>query len=93
VEEFFLAFQNTVRQLKAAGMWKQMNRRNIFARLRVAYQGIVCWDLSINFVAAALRQRNFAQKITGKECEGIDSPQPLLQAITRYHKFRVNGRR
>jgi hypothetical protein len=88
-KKLFLAFQNTVRQLKAAGVWRQMNRRNVFARLRVAYQGLVWRDLSIDLVAAALRQRNFAQKITGKECEGIDSPQPLLQAITRYHKFMM----
>ena len=88
-KDFFQSFQTTVTNLKNAGMWKNINRRNIFARLRVAYQGLVWRDLSIDLVAAALRQRNFAQKITGKECQGIDSPLSLVAAITRYHKFMM----
>lgn len=86
---FFAEFQGTVKELKHTGWWENVKRRNIFARLRAAYQGIVWRDLSIDLVAAALRQRGFAQKITGEECAGIDSPVALTHAITRYHKFML----
>jgi hypothetical protein len=86
---YFRAFEMTVKELKASEKWKSVNRRNIFARLRVAYQGLVWRDLSIDLVAAALRQRGFAQKITGEDCQGIDSPMALVHAISRYHKFML----
>jgi hypothetical protein len=38
-------------------------------------------------VAASLRQREFAKKITSQKCKGIDSPFALSNATTRYHKF------
>jgi len=86
---FFREFQSTVEELKASEKWKEVTRRNIFARLRVAYQGLVWRDLSIDLVAAALRQRGFALKITGEECAGVDSPAALVHAICRYQKFMM----
>jgi len=86
---FFNAFRLTVGELKAHMKWKYIHCRNIFARLRVAYQGLIWRDLSIDLVAAALRQRGFADKITGEDCNGIDSPMALVHAITRYHKFML----
>ena len=85
----FREFGATVGELKASERWKEVTRRNIFARLRAAYQGLVWRDLSIDLVAAALRQRGFMQKITGEECQGIDSPAALVHAISRYHKFMI----
>jgi Glycine-rich domain-containing protein-like len=86
---FFITAGYTVSELKKAGFWRGVSRRNIFPRMRAAYQGIVWRDLSIDLVAAALRQRGFAQKITGQECTGIDSPIALNYAITRYQKFML----
>jgi hypothetical protein len=51
--------------------------------------GLVYRDLSIDLVAAALRQREFAKKITSTECAGMDSPFALFKATTRYHKFML----
>ena len=86
---FFNAFRLTVGELKAHMKWKYIHCRNIFGRLRVAYHGLIWRDLSIDLVAAALRQRGFADKITGEDCNGIDSPMALVHAITRYHKFML----
>jgi len=86
---FILAFQATVRELKSVGKFKNIDRRSIFARLRVAYMGIVHQSLSIDLVAASLRQREFATKITSAECSGMDSPFALFKATTRYHKFML----
>lgn len=86
-KDFFHAFRETLSELKAAQKFKDINRRNIFARLRTAYMGIIWRDLSIDLVAASLRQREFARKITSEECHGIDSPFALSKATTRYHKF------
>jgi hypothetical protein len=49
--------------------------------------GIMWQGLSIDLVAASLRQREFAKKIVGDECQGIDTPFALFKATTRYHKF------
>ena len=86
---FIKTFQATIRELKAAQKFRQVNKRNIFARLRVAYMGIVHHSLSIDLVAASLRQREFATKITSVECAGMDSPFALYKATTRYHKFML----
>jgi Glycine-rich domain-containing protein-like len=86
-KNFFDAFRETLTELKAEGKFKDISNRNIFARLRAAYMGIVWRDLSIDLVAASLRQREFARKITGEECQGMDSPFALYKATTRYHKF------
>jgi len=56
-------------------------------------------DLSIDLVAASLRQREFARKITSKDCAGIDTPFALSKAAMRYHKFlllmkrKANGKK
>jgi hypothetical protein len=84
---FFNAFRETLSELKAAQKFKDIGRRNIFARLRSAYMGLVWRDLSIDLVAASLRQREFAKKITGEECIGVDSPDALNRATDRYYRF------
>lgn len=84
---FFHAFRKTLSELKMARRFKNVNKRNIFARLRSSYMGLVWRDLSIDLVAASLRQREFAKKITGEECIGIDSPDALNRATDRYHRF------
>lgn len=86
---FINAFRSSIRELKSVGKFKDIERRNIFARLRVAYMGIVHHSLSIDLVAASLRQREFATKITNAECAGMDSPFALFKATTRYHKFML----
>jgi Glycine-rich domain-containing protein-like len=84
---FRRAFVDTLSELKSCRKFKDINSRNIFPRLRVAYMGIIWRDLSIDLVAASLRQREFAIKITGDECHALDSPAGLSTAITRYLKF------
>lgn len=86
---FVHAFRETVSELRATKKFKDISKRNIFARLRSAYMGLVWRDLSIDLVAASLRQREFAKKITGEECIGIDSPDALNIATDRYHRFML----
>jgi hypothetical protein len=49
--------------------------------------GLLWTDFSIDLVAASLRQREFAKKITSEECRNLDSPFALYKANTRYHRF------
>jgi len=84
---FITAFRNTVTELKEIEKFRNITRRNIFRTIRTAYMGIVWRDLSIDLVAASLRQREFAKKITSDDCLGMDSPFSLFKATTRYHKF------
>lgn len=86
-EGFIKSFQKTAQELKSAQLLRMISRRNIFNSIRVGYMGILWRDLSIDLVAAALRQREFAKKITGEECHGMDTPFALFKANTRYHKF------
>ena len=86
---FIEEFRSTIRELKSSRRFKDIRQRNIFARMRVAYMGIVNHRLSIDLVAASLRQREFATKITSAECAGMDSPFALYKATTRYHKFML----
>ena len=81
------AFRKTAQELRAAQLLRMISRRNIFNSIRGSYMGILWRDLSIDLVAAALRQREFAKKITGEECRGMDTPFALFKANTRYHKF------
>lgn len=81
------AFRDTVKALKFKSAFRSLKRRNVFAGMRMAYMGVVWKSLSIDLVAASLRQREFARKITGPGCHGIDAPFPLANAATRYHKF------
>jgi hypothetical protein len=55
--------------------------------------GILWHDISIDLVAAALRQREFATKITSAELASLDTPLALFKATTRYHKFLLLMRR
>ena len=61
--------------------------RRIFDTIRMAYIGIIWSDLSIDLIAAAIRQREFAIKITGLECNSLDTPIGLQNACSRYHRF------
>ena len=81
------SFRKTQQELKSAQLLRMLSRRSIFNAIRVGYMGILWRDLSIDLVAAALRQREFAKKITGEECHGLDTPFALFKANTRYHKF------
>lgn len=86
---FIHAFGITIDQLKSVRKFRLIQRRTIFAQLRVAYMGLVHQCLSIDLVAASLRQREFATKITSQECSGMDSPFALFKASMRYHKFML----
>ena len=59
----------------------------IFNTIRLAYLGNVWSDLSVDLVAAATRQREFAIKITSFECNDLDTPAGLKNACIRYHRF------
>jgi hypothetical protein len=48
---------------------------------------MVWWELSIDLVAAALRQADFASKITAPDRNDLDTPSSLETACTRYHRF------
>jgi hypothetical protein len=81
------SFQKTTAELKGARLLRMLSRGNIFNSIQIAYMGIMWRDLSIDLVAACLRQREFAKKITTDELNGINTPMALSEAITRYHKF------
>lgn len=81
------SFKRTTDELRGARLLRMLSRGNIFNGMRVANQGIIWRDLSIDLVAAALRQREFARKITSAENAEIDTPPALSRAISRYHKF------
>lgn len=81
------SFKKTTEELRGARLLPLMSRGNIFLSLRVANQGILWRDLSIDLVAAALRQREFTNKITSPDSAGIDHPLSLSKACSRYHKF------
>src|SRR5437667_1315553 len=84
---FILAFQRTAMELRSMRSMSMLSRANIFASIRTGYMGILWQDFSIDLIAASLRQRQFAKRITGNECSGIDTPFALFKATTRYHKF------
>jgi hypothetical protein len=81
------SIKKTTDELKAARILRLLSRPGLFKSLEIAYRGIVWRDLSIDLVAAALRQREFSKKITGASCRALDSPEVLFKATTRYHKF------
>ena len=86
-EGFISAFRGTSSQIRRAGLMRMLSNPNIFSAIRSRYMGILWPDLSIDLVAASLRQREFAKRITSNECIGIDTPFALFKANTRYHKF------
>ena len=79
--------KKTISELKGARILRLLSRPSLFKSLEIAYMGILWRDLSIDLVAATLRQREFAKKITSDDCSGLDSPFALFKATTRYHKF------
>jgi Glycine-rich domain-containing protein-like len=81
------SFKKTKLDLKSARILRMLYRPNIFKSFELAYRGILWKELSIDLVAASLRQREFARKITSEGCNGIDTPFALSNATTRYHKF------
>jgi len=80
------SFEETTAELRVARLLRMLSCGNLFNSFQIAYLGILWKDLSIDLVAASLRQREFASKITGENC-GIDAPSALLSATTRYHNF------
>lgn len=81
------SIKKTKAEMKSARILRMLYRPSIFKSLELAYRGILWKDLSIDLVAASLRQREFAKKITSQECSGIDTPYALSNATIRYHKF------
>ena len=86
---FSNSFRATERELKAVRLLGMISRRDIFTCIRRAYMGILWRDLSIDLVAVALRQREFATKITSEEFRGMDTPSALAQSYDRYNQFFV----
>ena len=84
---FSLSFLSTVSELKSVFLFKNVENSNIYFRLHTAYLRIIWRNLSIDLVAASLRQREFAKKITSEECQGINTPFALSKAVIRYYKF------
>jgi Glycine-rich domain-containing protein-like len=84
---FIRSFAETVKELKAAGKFRELSRGKLLVSIRTAYMGIMWPQLSIDLVAAALRQREFATKITSPSCAGLDTSSALYHSNTRYHKF------
>jgi Glycine-rich domain-containing protein-like len=85
--DFLVSFDRTTAELKGARLLRALSRGSFFNSMRIAYMGILWRDFSIDLVAASLRQREFATKITSNECAGIDTPVALSNATVRYHKF------
>ena len=81
------SFRKTIDELKKARLLRMLSRGNFLNTVQMAYMGIMWRDLSIDLVAASLRQREFAKKITSSECSGIENPEALASANERYHKF------
>jgi Glycine-rich domain-containing protein-like len=86
-KDILASFAKTSAELRGARLLRALSRASFYDSLRIAYMGILWPNFSIDLVAAALRQREFARRITGPECEGIDSPGSLMNATSRYHKF------
>ena len=92
-EGFVNSFHATERELKAIRLLRMISRPDIFNSIRVAYMGILWRDLSIDLVAAALRHREFAKKITSEECRGMENPFVLYKANSRYDQFLLMNRK
>jgi hypothetical protein len=86
-KELIGAFRSTTSTLRRKRTLKDIKYRNIMTVIRTYYIGIVWPQISLDLVAAALRQREFARKITAEDCATLDSPHGLTNAISRYHKF------
>jgi hypothetical protein len=82
-----ISFEKTTEELKGARLLRLLVKGNIFKAMRISYMGLVHPDLSIDLVAAALRQREFAKKITAEENREFDTPAALTRGCARYHKF------
>ena len=86
-EELIYSFRKTTRQLQSNGGWTKVNFKSIFISIRLGYKDLLWRRLSIDLVAACLRQREFATKITGEPCKYLDSSGPLSRSAIRYGKF------
>jgi Glycine-rich domain-containing protein-like len=65
---------------------KHVSRNNIVSELRKVYRGITWRELSIDLVAACLRQRIYTSRVIN-ECTDLGSPSALSAATSRYTKF------
>lgn len=86
-EELIYSFRKTKRQLQSNREWAKVNFKSIFVSIRLSYNNLLWRRLSIDLVAACLRQREFATKITSEPCKYLDSPGPLSRSVIRYGKF------
>lgn len=80
-------FKKTIDDFKGPRILRALSRTTLFDAIRISYMGIMWHELSIDLVAASLRQREFAKKITSRELSAIDTPDALFKATSRYHKF------
>ena len=80
-------FKLTLQDFKGPRMLRALSRTTLFDAIRISYMGILWREISIDLVAASLRQCEFSKKITSAEFLDMDSPNALFQANTRYHKF------
>ena len=89
-EELISVFKKELRGLKHNRSRLQDPRRlNIFSSLLLSYQDIVWNGFSIDLVAASLRQREFATRITNSEHMRLDCPSALSNAGDRYCAFML----
>jgi len=63
-EGFARAFYSTRVQLAQLQFSRHITAAKPFVGLKMAYSGLIWPDLSIDLVAASLRQRGFAKRIT-----------------------------
>jgi Glycine-rich domain-containing protein-like len=86
--EIIPAIKKTRSELEKARLIRMLSRSFLFESMQISYMGIMWRDLSIDLVAASLRQREFAKKIISEEFLFIEGqPGFFNHAITRYHKF------
>jgi hypothetical protein len=80
-------FKKTIEDFKGPRILRALSRTTLFDAIRISYMGIMWRELSIDLVAASLRQREFSKKITSQDLSALDTPIALSKATTRYHKF------
>jgi len=84
---FLDSFRKTSREIKLTRSHiRGFSRRSMFVKLSTAYMNILWPDLSIDLVAACLRQRIYTN-IVITECQSLETAAVLSTAAIRYHKF------
>jgi hypothetical protein len=88
-QEMIKTFKVTTAQLRLHDVFKDLRKPTRFTYMRLYYRGTIWSECSIDLVSAAVRQRGFARKITANDLHELDTPEGLVRAITRYHKFML----